>query len=170
LFQGAQFLGVATVVIYAGAILVTFLFVLMLAQPQGDAFYDRISWEGLLSSCTGALLTAGFTIAIVGALTDLRGPDQPTAKFIQEQLNTKILATEHVASLGGQLFSTYIIAIEIAGTLLLVGLVGAVAIVARASRFAPPTKQAPPRIDPAIVTGREPIQSMEFAGQEVSHG
>ena len=49
LFQGAQFLGVATIVVYAGAILVTFLFVLMLAQPQGQAFYDRISWEGLLS-------------------------------------------------------------------------------------------------------------------------
>ena len=35
LLQGAQFLGVATVVVYAGAILVTFLFVLMLAQPAG---------------------------------------------------------------------------------------------------------------------------------------
>src|SRR6185295_5737827 len=41
LFQGAQFLGVATVVVYAGAILVTFLFVLMLAQPTGQAYYDR---------------------------------------------------------------------------------------------------------------------------------
>ncbi len=38
LLQGAQFLGVATVVVYAGAILVTFLFVLMLAQPAGSAF------------------------------------------------------------------------------------------------------------------------------------
>src|SRR5262249_54244228 len=42
--QGAQFLGVATIVVYAGAILVTFLFVLMLAQPRGNAYYDRISW------------------------------------------------------------------------------------------------------------------------------
>ncbi len=36
LFDGAQFLGVATIVVYAGAILVTFLFVLMLAQPRGQ--------------------------------------------------------------------------------------------------------------------------------------
>ena len=36
-FAGAQFLAVATVVVYAGAILVTFLFVLMLAQPEGKA-------------------------------------------------------------------------------------------------------------------------------------
>ena len=38
-----------------------------------------------------------------------------------------------MAHLGGQLFSRYLIAIEVAGTLLLVGLVGAVAIVAHAS-------------------------------------
>ena len=47
MLQGAQFLGVATIVVYAGAILVTFLFVLMLAQPGGDAFYDRVSWEAI---------------------------------------------------------------------------------------------------------------------------
>ena len=45
LFAGAEFLAVATLVVYAGAILVTFLFVLMLAQPEGDASYDRRSWE-----------------------------------------------------------------------------------------------------------------------------
>ncbi len=44
LYDGAQFLGVATIVVYAGAILVTFLFVLMLAQPEGQAAYDRVSW------------------------------------------------------------------------------------------------------------------------------
>ena len=36
----------ATVVVYAGAILVTFLFVLMLAQPEGQALLrPRSSWE-----------------------------------------------------------------------------------------------------------------------------
>ena len=56
LFIGAQFLAVATVVVYAGAILVTFLFVLMLAQPEGKAPYDRVSWEALLSAVTGMVI------------------------------------------------------------------------------------------------------------------
>ncbi len=43
-FQGAQFVAVATIVVYAGAIVVTLLFVIMLAQPDGQATYDRISW------------------------------------------------------------------------------------------------------------------------------
>src|SRR5690606_22724618 len=62
LFQGAQFLGLATVVVYAGAILVTFLFVLMLAQPEGHAYYDRISWEGMLSATAGAVLVGILTM------------------------------------------------------------------------------------------------------------
>jgi hypothetical protein len=40
-----------------------------------------------------------------------------------------VLADEHVATLGAQLFSSYLIAIEVAGTLLLVALVGAIAMV-----------------------------------------
>lgn len=59
LLQGAQFLAVATVAVYAGAIVVTFLFVLMLAQPEGQAFYDRVSWGRvpmLMAAGSGALL------------------------------------------------------------------------------------------------------------------
>ncbi|WP_165074229.1 NADH-quinone oxidoreductase subunit J family protein [Paludisphaera rhizosphaerae] len=37
----AQFLAAGTVIVYAGAIIVTFLFVIMLAQMEGKAVYDR---------------------------------------------------------------------------------------------------------------------------------
>ena len=37
----AQFLAAGTVIVYAGAIVVTFLFVIMLAQMEGKAAYDR---------------------------------------------------------------------------------------------------------------------------------
>ena len=56
LLAGAEFLAVATLVVYAGAILVTFLFVLMLAAPEGDSSYDRHSWEAMISAFTGAVL------------------------------------------------------------------------------------------------------------------
>ena len=64
MLQGAQFLGVATIVVYAGAILVTFLFVFMLAQPRGNAFYDRVSWEALLAAGTGAVMVGILTITV----------------------------------------------------------------------------------------------------------
>ena len=133
LYQGAQFLGVATIVVYAGAILVTFLFVLMLAQPEGHTYYDRVGWEPLLSACTGAVLVGLLTASIFPPADD----DEPAAWLTQaapaDDQATNILAAEHMAHLGGQLFSRYLIAVEVAGTLLLVGLVGAIAIVAQGS-------------------------------------
>lgn len=135
LFQGAQFLGVATIVVYAGAILVTFLFVLMLAQPEGHTYYDRVSWEPLLSTCTGAVLIGLLTASIF--LPADGKPAQSgwrTDHVAAEVRQAEILNPEHVAHLGGQLFSRYLIAVEVAGTLLLVALVGAVAIVAQGSQ------------------------------------
>jgi NADH-quinone oxidoreductase subunit J len=169
LFQGAQFLGVATVVVYAGAILVTFLFVLMLAQPKGQAYYDRLSWGAPLSALTGALVVGVLTLAVTSAFQNPHLPGRavtpelrthvreartwhPVAQHTAEQagsdtpagehgppydaaaLDGEILAGEHVARLGAQLFSKYLVAVEVAGTLLLVALVGTVAIVAQIRR------------------------------------
>ena len=41
LLADASFLAAGTVIVYAGAIIVTFLFVIMLAQMEGKAVYDR---------------------------------------------------------------------------------------------------------------------------------
>ena len=68
-FQGAQFLGVATIVVYAGAIVVTFLFVIMLAQPEGRDTFDRISWGWYakpVSAIMAALLVGVLTFALQG--------------------------------------------------------------------------------------------------------
>lgn len=124
-FQGAQFLGVATVVVYAGAILVTFLFVLMLANPKGEAYYDRVSWEAWISAPAAAVMVAVLTISLSQNVAAA-----PAAPQTQTELDNNILASEHMAHLGKHLFSEYLMAVEVAGTLLLVGLVGAVGIIA----------------------------------------
>jgi NADH:ubiquinone oxidoreductase subunit 6 (subunit J) len=56
LLLAAPFLMAATVIIYAGAIVVTFLFILMLAQQEGPSDADDRSREPLLASITGFLL------------------------------------------------------------------------------------------------------------------
>ena len=120
LFQHAQFLGFATVVVYAGAIVVTFLFVLMLANPEGHAKYDRISWGNVpisLMVFVGALLVIILASSYVAQPLRVSDP-MPMAH-----------SSEHVALLGGELFAKHLVAVEVAGTILLVALVGAVAIV-----------------------------------------
>jgi NADH:ubiquinone oxidoreductase subunit 6 (subunit J) len=56
LLQAAPFLMAATTIIYAGAILVTFLFVLMLAQQEGPSDADCRSREPFLASAAGFAL------------------------------------------------------------------------------------------------------------------
>ncbi len=118
LLQGAHFLGIATIVVYAGAIVVTFLFVLMLAQPEGHAAYDRISWAGFaipMSAIGVALLTG----TILSSLPEF-APVGPPVDVLHEA---------HVAKLGSELFARHLVAVEVVGTILLVALVGAIAIV-----------------------------------------
>jgi NADH:ubiquinone oxidoreductase subunit 6 (subunit J) len=56
LLLAAPFLMAATVIIYAGAIIVTFLFVLMLAQQEGASDADDRSREPLLTAIAGFVL------------------------------------------------------------------------------------------------------------------
>jgi NADH-quinone oxidoreductase subunit J len=155
-YNGAQFLGVATIVVYAGAIVVTFLFVIMLAQPEGHTAYDRISW-GWFPKTASVFVAA----AIVGLMTMLLGgiKNQALAHAadgqakVQSPSDAKVAAAptlsagkatnpvldhpRHMARLGAVLFSQHLINVELAGTLLLAALVGAVAIAAHGKRRLP---------------------------------
>jgi NADH-quinone oxidoreductase subunit J len=153
LSTGADFLAVATLAVYAGAILVTFLFVLMLAQPEGDAPYDRVSWEPLLASTTGAVIVGILTTTLVQVLSaapvqDMvaRLPDAAGKTVGQAGRGAHVLSPQHVAQLGTELFCRHGIAVEVAGTLLLAAVVGAAVIVAHGpanNRIA--AKSSPPR-------------------------
>jgi NADH:ubiquinone oxidoreductase subunit 6 (subunit J) len=85
LLLAAPFLMAATIIIYAGAIIVTFLFVLMLAQQEGPSDADQRSREPLLASLTGFILLGALVYvlqlsyekseivqAIDGVLADVR--------------------------------------------------------------------------------------------------
>jgi NADH-quinone oxidoreductase subunit J len=56
LLQAAPFLMAATIIIYAGAIIVTFIFVIMLAQQEGQSDADHRSREPFLSCVAGFVL------------------------------------------------------------------------------------------------------------------
>ncbi len=152
LVLGAQFLGVATIVVYAGAILVMFLFVLMLAQPSGMAPYDRVSNEPMLAAAAGAVLLGLLTLSI-GRLSAAEPPSccrmpsraqgmaaaAPAEGAASEDDGSIAPATagvesvdaDEVAHLGAELFGRHLFAVEVAGVLLLVALVGSIAVVSR---------------------------------------
>ena len=71
LLNGAPFLTAATLIIYAGAIIVTFLFVLMLAQQSGIDNADLRSREPFLASVAGFVLLAAL-LGVLHRTFDLR--------------------------------------------------------------------------------------------------
>lgn len=116
----AEFLAAALVIVYAGAILVTYMFVIMLAQQGGAAAYDSSAREPFW----GCL--AGFTLlAVIGTrlFTDAE-PVSDLATAVPE-------ATGTVEVVGARLLTHYVVAIQIIGVLLLAAMVGAIAIARR---------------------------------------
>ncbi len=132
LLAGAQFLAIATLLIYAGAILVIFLFVLMLAQPEGGAPYDRDVFRPVVVSLVGivlAVLAAGTAISLLGT-GELLG----WAAEVGDR-SGGVLQQSHVFAIGQELYSRYLIALEVVAAILLVALIGAALIVGRAEGF-----------------------------------
>jgi len=131
LMQQAQFLAIATIAVYAGAILVMFLFVLMLAQPEGHTFYDRITWGALAPAfavLAAVIIVGGIAYEVVHLDAEQLAAESAIVKTDQISAGVKDSST-HMAGLGGALFGPHLIAVEVAGTLLLVALVGALAII-----------------------------------------
>jgi NADH:ubiquinone oxidoreductase subunit 6 (subunit J) len=92
LLQSAPFLAAATIIVYAGAIIVTFLFVIMLAQQSGLAEYDRRSREPLLACLAGLVLLTALLFVLQRTFIEPPG----TLPVIVQRLNQalELLANE----------------------------------------------------------------------------
>ena len=108
----AQFLAVVHIIVYAGAIMVLFLFVLMLLNLNKDTEPQKsATWKLSAGIASGLLL-----VTMVGAL---RG-SQIT---IPEGTNGQVGLVEN---LGKVLFTDFVVPFEVAGILFLAAMVGAV--------------------------------------------
>ncbi len=125
LFGGAEFLAAALVIIYAGAILVTYVFVIMLAQQTTPPDYDTEAREPLYACLAGFVLIASLGVMVLA---------DPTAKVkaeIASAVAPAIKSWSNTAALGTELMTTYVVAFEAAGVLLLVGIIGGIAMAVR---------------------------------------
>ncbi len=134
LLQSAPFLAAATVIVYAGAIVVTFVFVIMLAQQSGATIYDQRSRQPFLAIVFAILLLTALlaTLEEAGAGNFYVTEGQPPA--VAANLLSHPAASERLdtmVGLGRSLFGDYLFAVELAGTLLLVATIGAIAIAPR---------------------------------------
>lgn len=164
LLTGAEFLAAATIIIYAGAIIVTFLFVIMLAQPRGTAQYDHYSREPFMSCLAGLLLAWTLTGTIFFVTTrEVKSPVDRMASISPHEHVFPLMPTHgaraailnrhgetlqildprtrsHMDGFGRALFLNHYVSIEVIGVILLIAVVGALLI---ATLGHPKTKPSP---------------------------
>jgi NADH-quinone oxidoreductase subunit J len=159
LLQFAPFLAAATVVVYAGAIVVTFVFVIMLAQQEGATVYDQRSRQPIVATFAAFVLLAMIvgTFPPAGETPDTDSSVAIKAESVAESSPAEFRMAPEPSSdgqvsanplsqiapgaplgsmhaLGRSLFGDYLFAVELAGTLLLVATIGAIAIAPRRRR------------------------------------
>jgi len=124
----APFVAVAQIIIYAGAIMVLFLFVVMLLNaPQEDAAdWDRAHpLRRPAIARFGSLLALLLVVELAWALISASGVDAPVAAGgVAPDIGS-------VRALGRVLFVDYVFAFEATSVLILVAMVGAVVLARR---------------------------------------
>lgn len=120
LLLSAQFVAVMQIIIYAGAILVLFLFVIMLLHAQsGEGPKLKLRFQGPLAVALASVLFGGLSYLVLSAA--LPAPHKPAP-------------VGTVQDVGIALFNQFLLPFEVASILLLIGIIGAVVLAVREGR------------------------------------
>ena len=111
----AEFLAAVQIIVYAGAILVLYLFVVMLLNLRQDDRYHR-QWP--MVGVVGATLIIEAIILMV-----MKGW---TAPVVATGAETTVGGTTNAGAIGDVLYSTYLFPFEVASLILLVAMIGAI--------------------------------------------
>jgi NADH-quinone oxidoreductase subunit J len=124
----APFVAVAQIIIYAGAIMVLFLFVVMLLNAPRE---DAAEWDRTHPlhhpniGRFGALLAGLLIVQLAWALTKVNGLDAPVGSRADSE------SMSSVVEMGRVLFTRHTFAFEATSVLILVAMVGAVLLARR---------------------------------------
>lgn len=111
----AQFLGIVQIIVYAGAIMVLFLYILMMLNLNKEDESTKKNLPKFIGVFTSGLL-------LVGILGAFKGLNQKT---YATDVDSTVGLTKN---LGRLLFNEYVLPFELASILILAGIVGAVLI------------------------------------------
>lgn len=118
LVLGAEFVAAVQVIVYAGAILVLFLFTVLLLDLRAEVEEERFVGTAAVGLAV-ALAMVLFLVLVIPSFT--LGPE---GVYTIERLTTET----HAKALGGLLYTEYLLPFELASIVLLVAVIGAIAL------------------------------------------
>lgn len=130
----AEFLAITLVLVYVGAVMVLFLFVVMMLDINTDAFRSGFWKHFPLAGIVGAVIALEMAVVLMGGF-NLPDAPAPSPAAVQAG-NTRLL--------GIDIYTNYLYPLQVAAVLLLVAMVAAVALTLRQrkdSRYLDPSQQ-----------------------------
>ncbi len=117
----AEFVAAVQILVYVGAIVVLFLFGVMLTRAQIGADLDLDNGQRGLAALVALVLGGTLTWALIDAFGDDKLPE----------LSDADVAARGVRPVGDAIFSTYLVPFEVVSILLLAALIGAIVLARR---------------------------------------
>jgi NADH-quinone oxidoreductase subunit J len=116
----AEFLAITLVLVYVGAVMVLFLFVVMMLDINSDAFREGFYKHLPLAGLVGALIALEMALVLMRGF-NVEAPQVPAK--LAEIGNTKLLGIE--------VYTEYLYPLQLAAVLLLVAIIAAIALTLR---------------------------------------
>lgn len=114
LILGAPFIALSQITVYAGSIMVLFLFVIMLLGAERLGQGEGIRWQPLVAIPLGLILAAEFAINLVRLSGQMAGAAATPANYGAPQ------------AVGQLLFTQYVLPFEVTALILLSAVIGAI--------------------------------------------
>ena len=134
----AEFLSIALVLVYVGAVMVLFLFVVMMMDINADSVREGFWKHFPLAAIVGLLIAFQMAAVLMGGFGT---SDAMPALAVAGLAGTQ---TSNTRELGILLYSEYVYPLQIAGAILLVAMIAAIALTLRKrkdSKFVSPSDQ-----------------------------
>jgi NADH-quinone oxidoreductase subunit J len=125
LLLGAPFIAMAQITVYAGAIMVLFLFVIMLLGAESLPQAEVLPWQKPLAGFLAVVLAVEATFIFLTRGRPIGNVAQP-----DPAVNT----VTNLRALGEALFTQYLLPFEVTSILLLVAMIGAIVLVRKEKR------------------------------------
>lgn len=121
----AEFLAIALVLVYVGAVMVLFLFVVMMLDIKVDGLREGFWKHFPLAAMVGVVIALEMAAVLMGGF---RVSDEPQGAVAIGQAGVELSNTRE---LGKVLYSQYVYPLEIAAAILLVAMIAAIALTLR---------------------------------------
>jgi len=155
----AEFLAIALVLVYVGAVMVLFLFVVMMLDVNFDKLRERFRNYIPVGATVGLLILFEMSVAVIGGYLAPNTAPTPVAAPA---------GYSNTHALGMQIYTDYVYPFEIAAVILLVAIIAAIALThrqRRESKYQDPTAQVRVRSADRLRIVHMASETRESAGE-----